>query len=58
MPGVQVQLDYSDVLFVQTAHASVIQGLPPNQISAHQIGYSSRSERLRCLVLLRGVGSV
>eukprot|EP00277_Geminigera_cryophila_P012355 CAMPEP_0179444536 /NCGR_PEP_ID=MMETSP0799-20121207/27978_1 /TAXON_ID=46947 /ORGANISM="Geminigera cryophila, Strain CCMP2564" /LENGTH=133 /DNA_ID=CAMNT_0021231669 /DNA_START=50 /DNA_END=451 /DNA_ORIENTATION=+ len=51
---VLVQLDYSDALFVMTAHASVIQGLPANQISAHQIGYSSRSERLRCLGLYRG----
>ncbi len=25
--GGQVQLDYSDALFVQTSHASVIQGL-------------------------------
>ena len=30
------------------------QGLPPNQVSAHQIGYSSRTERLRCLGLYRG----
>ena len=30
------------------------QGLPPNQVSAHQIGYASRTERLRCLGLFRG----
>jgi len=27
-----VQLDYADAMFVLTAHASVIQGLPSNQV--------------------------
>jgi len=80
-----VQLDYADAMFVLTAHASVIQGLPPNQVcprrppprprrapargrrrlraclprgahqvSAYQLGFANRGERLRCLGLYRG----
>jgi len=50
---VLVQLDYADAMFVLSAHASVIQNLPPNAFSAHQIGYANRPERLRCLGLFR-----
>lgn len=49
-----VQLDYSDAMFVLASYVGVIQTLPPNAFTAHQLGYSLRPERLRCLGLYRG----
>lgn len=49
-----VQLDYSDAMFLLASYVGVVQTLPPNAFTAHQLGYALRPERLRCLGLYRG----